>query len=213
MAKTISTVLNLNDKFSDKLNKAKENIFIFKKELQNCEKVAKNTDKALDKMGSAAKNTDKALDKMGSAADKKMDEAGKKVKVFGDKLKSCDGAVKNVNKVLGKLLKTTTAAGMAGAAGMGAFAKSSLDTYKDFQQSMSNVAGISGITAVSEDYKKLETAAREAGKSTTKTAAVILRSSHSESEVLTEIMEFSGAINMNRVRDHEPVWAKAFVPS
>ena len=107
---------------------------------------------------------------MGSAADKKMDEAGKKVEVFGDKLKSCDGAVKNVNKVLGTLIKTAAASGMAGAAGMGAFAKSSLDTYKDFQQSMANTGAIAGAEKGSADFKALEKAAREAGRSTSKTA-------------------------------------------
>ncbi len=118
MGKTINTILNLQDKFSGKLN-----------------------------------------------------EAGKNALIFKTRLQSCEGAAKKVDGILSDMAKTAAAVSAAGVAAMGAFAASAVKTYGEFQQSMSNVAGISGITAMSEDYKKLEQAAREAGKSTTKTAA------------------------------------------
>mgnify|MGYP004456889129 CR=1 FL=1 len=100
----------------------------------------------------------------------KLSAAGKEALIFKEKLKNCNTAANSIDKGLSKLAKTAVVAGAAGVAAMGAFAKSSLDTYKDFQQSMSNVAGILSVDTTSETYKKLESAAREAGKSTTKTA-------------------------------------------
>ncbi len=118
MAKTINTILNLQDKFSSKLDQAGKNALVFKTRLQNCE-----------------------------------------------------GAAQKVDKFLGGMAKTAIAASAAGVAAMGAFAASCVKTYGEFQQSMSNVAGILSVDVGSEAYTKLETAAREAGKSTTKTAA------------------------------------------
>ena len=100
----------------------------------------------------------------------KLSAAGKQTLIFKQQLKNCNSAANSIDKGLSKLAKTAVVAGAAGVAAMGAFAKSSLDTYKDFQQSMSNVAGILSVDTTSETYKKLESAAREAGKSTTKTA-------------------------------------------
>ena len=117
MGKTINTILNLTDKFTPKLTKAREEALVFKQ-----------------------------------------------------KLKNCNAAAVDIDKGLSKLAKTAVATGAAGVAAMSAFAVSSLNTYKDFQQSMSNVSGILSISQTSEEYKKLEAAAREAGKTTTKTA-------------------------------------------
>jgi len=117
VGKTINTILNLQDKFSGKLNEARKNALIFKTRLQNCE-----------------------------------------------------GAAKKVDNVLSGMAKTAAAASAAGIAAMGAFAESSLNTYKDFQQSLANTAAIAGVEKGSAGYKALEKAAREAGRTTSKTA-------------------------------------------
>ncbi len=54
MGKTINTILNLQDKFSDKLDKAGKNALTFKDKLKTCERVAKDTDKFLNKMSKTA---------------------------------------------------------------------------------------------------------------------------------------------------------------
>lgn len=100
----------------------------------------------------------------------KLTAAGKQTLIFKQQLKNCNSAANSIDSGLSKLAKTAVTVGAAGAATMGAFAVSSLNTYKDFQQSMSNVAGILSVDATSDTYKQLESAAREAGKSTTKTA-------------------------------------------
>ena len=100
----------------------------------------------------------------------KLSAAGKQTLIFKQQLKNCNKAANSIDKDLSKLAKTSVAVSATGVAAMGAFAKSSLDTYKDFQQSMSNVAGILSVNQTSETYKQLENAAREAGKRTTKTA-------------------------------------------
>lgn len=100
----------------------------------------------------------------------KLTEAGRQTLIFKQRLINCNSAASKIDSGLAKLAKTSAAVGAAGAAAMGAFAASSLETYKGFQQSMSNVAGILSIDTTSDTYAKLESAAREAGKSTTKTA-------------------------------------------
>ncbi|MCC8015306.1 MAG: hypothetical protein LIO87_08925 [Eubacterium sp.] len=100
----------------------------------------------------------------------KLTAAGKQALLFKAQLKNCNSAADAIDSGLAKAAKTAVAFGAAGAAAVSAFAVSSLNTYKDFQQSMSNVAGIKGIAQTSDEYKKLEEAARNAGKSTTKTA-------------------------------------------
>ena len=100
----------------------------------------------------------------------KLTAAGKQTLVFKERLKNCNTAANGIDKSLSKLAKTATAVGTAGALAMGSFATSAVNTYKDFQQSMSNVAGILSVSQTSDTYKQLENVAREAGKSTTKTA-------------------------------------------
>lgn len=117
MARTINTILNLQDKFTPKLTEAKRQTLLFQNQLRSCNGTAKSIDSALNKLG-----------------------------------------------------KTAVAVAGAGVAAMGAFAASAVKTYGEFQQSMSNVAGILSIDESSEAYQQLEQAARDAGKSTTKTA-------------------------------------------
>lgn len=100
----------------------------------------------------------------------KLTEAGRQTLIFKEQLKNCNSAADSIDKGFTKAAKSATAFGAAGAAAAGAFAASSLNTYKDFQQSMSNVAGILAIDSTSETYKKLENAAREAGARTSKNA-------------------------------------------
>ncbi|MBR1738257.1 MAG: hypothetical protein IJ736_14820, partial [Firmicutes bacterium] len=101
----------------------------------------------------------------------KLSQAVKNALIFKAKLQSCEGAAQNVDKFLSGLGKTAVAATAAAVAGMAAFAKESIETYGQFQKSMSNVAGILSIDKSSEAYAQLSNAAREAGKSTTKTAS------------------------------------------
>ncbi|MBR1444329.1 MAG: phage tail tape measure protein, partial [Firmicutes bacterium] len=101
----------------------------------------------------------------------KLSQAAKNALIFKAKLQSCEGAAQNVDKFLSGLGKTAVAATAAAVTGMAAFAKESVETYGQFQKSMSNVAGILSIDKSSEAYAQLSNAAREAGKSTTKTAS------------------------------------------
>ena len=117
MGKTINTVLNLQDKFSDKLYKAGNNALSFKSTLLDCN-IASN----------------------------------------------------KIESSLNNLAKTATTAGATAAASIKMLYSKSMETYKGFQQSMSNMAGIMDINVNSQVFDKLENSAREAGKSTTKTA-------------------------------------------
>ena len=47
MGKTINTILNLTDKFTPKLTKAREEALVFKQKLKNCNAAAVDIDKGL----------------------------------------------------------------------------------------------------------------------------------------------------------------------
>ncbi len=51
------------------------------------------------------------------------------------------------------------------------FVKDSVNTYKIYEQSMAQTASTAGIQKGTQDYEKLNKAARDAGKATSKTAA------------------------------------------
>lgn len=100
----------------------------------------------------------------------KLSAAQKETLIFDTKMQDCNRTSKSFEKSLGKIGDAAKKGfAIAGAAAAG-FAVSSVNTYRDFEQSMSNVAGTMAIDKTSEDYAKLEQAARDAGKSTTKTA-------------------------------------------
>ena len=83
---------------------------------------------------------------------------------------------KSVNTVnnrldsIGKAAKTAAKVATAAFAAVkiGDFAKDAVNTYSEFNQAMAETAGISGATE--EEYKRLQAAAQEMGKRTTKTA-------------------------------------------
>lgn len=64
----------------------------------------------------------------------------------------------------------SAAAGLAGAAGLGAFLTSSVKTFAGFEQSMSNVEALLGKNATPEILQKLGALAEEMGSKTSKTA-------------------------------------------
>ena len=93
---------------------------------------------------------------------------------IGGKIQSSlEKSVGGVNKKLdsiGKAAKTAAKIATAAFAAVkvGDFIKDAVSTYADFDQAMANTAATAGASA--EEYKKLEAAALEMGKKTTKTA-------------------------------------------
>lgn len=83
--------------------------------------------------------------------------------------KSVGGVNKKLNSI-GKAAKTAAKIATAAFAAVkvGDFVKDAISTYADFDQAMANTAATAGASA--EDYQKLESAALEMGKKTTKTA-------------------------------------------
>lgn len=65
---------------------------------------------------------------------------------------------------------TRTVAGIGSAVLGGIAVVDAVNTYKDFEQSMANTAAIAGVEKGTETYAKLEKAALDAGKATSKTA-------------------------------------------
>lgn len=75
-----------------------------------------------------------------------------------------------LNKIASTAKKAAAVAAAAFAAlKIGDFIAGAVDEYSEFEQSMANTAAIAGAT--SEEYEKLSSAAREAGKATTFTAS------------------------------------------
>lgn len=93
---------------------------------------------------------------------------------IGGKIQSSlEKSVGGVNKRLDSIGKTAKRAAKVAAAAfaavkVGDFMKDAISTYADFDQAMANTAATAGASA--EEYEKLEAAAMEMGKKTTKTA-------------------------------------------
>lgn len=81
-----------------------------------------------------------------------------------------EGIAGRVNGLIGSL---SSLAGAMGALSIGAFAMDGIETYKNFDQAMHNLAATAGITADSsnEAYARIEAKARELGSTTSKTAS------------------------------------------
>ncbi len=82
--------------------------------------------------------------------------------------KSYNSAFANAEAIASKTFGKIAKLGAAVLGGMGV--SDVVDTYKDFQQSMANTGAIAGVDKTSSEFKALEEAALEAGRTTTKTA-------------------------------------------
>ncbi len=97
--------------------------------------------------------------------------AGKKLsgKVWTVTLKALDLVTAPFKKVLGLISNPMTQ--MAAFAGISFGLADTVKTGMDFESAMASAAATSGIDKTSKDYEKMEKAARQAGATTTKTAA------------------------------------------
>lgn len=86
---------------------------------------------------------------------------------FSSQLRTAEAHANRLSKSFSNFAKASAAIGVTA---MGAFVGSSLKTFESFEQAMANTAGLSGIDQSSEAYARMEKAARDAGKATTKTA-------------------------------------------
>lgn len=103
-----------------------------------------------------------------SAAEKEL-----RIRIAGRVDSSLTAATASVQQQVSGLGSTLSSLGKMAVAGLGGMAvgsaiTSTISTYKDFDQAMAQTAATAG--AVGEDYQKLQQAAMEAGKGTTKTA-------------------------------------------
>ena len=103
-----------------------------------------------------------------SAAEKEL-----RIRIAGRVDSSLTAATASAQQQVTGLGSTLSSLGKMAVAGLGGMAvgsaiTSTISTYKDFDQAMAQTAATAG--AVGEDYQKLQQAAMEAGKGTTKTA-------------------------------------------
>lgn len=84
------------------------------------------------------------------------------------------GVLQTIGSAAGGVMKTIAKASAGSLAVIGGTAaaatKAAVDTGKEFESAMSDLAGTAGITRASEEYAQLEAAARNVGATTNKTA-------------------------------------------
>lgn len=105
---------------------------------------------------------------MAAGGGKEMEIA---IKIAGKVESSFKNALSQATKGLGTITKTVASATAAAAAAVGAMGVAAINTGADFEKSMSGLAATAGIDAGSEQYQRLENAAREMGRATSKSAA------------------------------------------
>lgn len=92
--------------------------------------------------------------------------AGSVSSSFNNAMGTAEGKINSLTSVVQKAAKIAAAAW--GAVKIGQFVSDAVSTYADFDQAMANTAAICGATA--DDYARLQQAALDMGKATTKTA-------------------------------------------
>ncbi|MCW6079251.1 phage tail tape measure protein [Clostridium sporogenes] len=140
----------LDKQYADSEEKIRNNV----RAIDNWNIKANNAEAKLKEMKSTLSNVSKEINKQESAwnkISKKLDSIGQKFQSVGKKMES-----------IGKDMSTKISAPIAG---IGILASK---IGMDFEASMSNVSALSGSTG--KDLKQLETAARDAGASTSKSA-------------------------------------------
>lgn len=105
---------------------------------------------------------------MAAGGGKEMEIA---IKIAGKVESSFKNALSQATKGLGSITKAVSAATAAAAAAVGALGVAAVNVGKEFETSMSGLAATAGIDAGSEQYQRLENAAREMGRATSKSAA------------------------------------------
>ena len=105
---------------------------------------------------------------MAASGGKEMEIA---IKIAGKVESSFKSAIGAATKGLGSITKAVSAATAAAAAAVGAIGMAAVNTGREFEKSMSGLAATAGIDAASEQYQRLEDAAREMGRATSKSAA------------------------------------------
>ncbi len=141
---------NLSTEYSKNEEKLRNNV----RAVDNWATKANNAEAKLKGMKSSLSNVSKEINKQESAwnkISKKLDSIGEKFQTVGKKMES-----------VGKDMSAKISAPIAG---IGVLASK---IGMDFEASMSNVSALSGNTG--KDLKQLETAARDAGASTSKSA-------------------------------------------
>ena len=125
--------------------------------------MAKNINVLLSLVDKFSKPMDNVVAKT-KDAQREMRLAQNQLKNFGSGVKD---KISNVGSVLGSVATSM------GAIGAGAFVVGGIQTFKEFDQSMKNLAATAGITAdeTNADYKSMMDKARELGASTSKTAS------------------------------------------
>lgn len=126
-----------------------------------------NVQARLDKFASVFERAEKISRQAAAGIKNSFNDATASIRQVDTEHKAALGKVAGYWKTAEKAIIASTAAIALAVGGIG---MSSLNTYGGYEQSMSNVAGILNIERSSEAYNKLNIAALEAGKTTTKTA-------------------------------------------
>ena len=168
--KAIQTAAEMSEKYganSDEAKKASEAVAGITKKLNDYQIQANNTTKNINQLEAAQKANNKEIDKLRSKNLKGILEG-----IASGAKSAADGIGKVVSataKITVGAVKTYTASITAAGAAVAGLAKSSIDTGKAFDSSMSQVAATMGTTV--DQIEFLAAAAKEMGATTSFTAS------------------------------------------
>lgn len=161
----IDIVAQVTDETASGARSAEANVSKLERSMMNLQKQIMGM-KGKSKLEVAA-----TLKDMASKGIQNVANAGKKIagKVWTVTLKAVDLVTAPFKKIWG--LISNPIAGAAAFAGVSLGFADTMNTFKDFESAMASVAATAGIDKTSETFAALEKAARDAGATTTKSAA------------------------------------------
>ena len=161
----IDIVAQVTDETASGVQSAEKNVSKLERSVLNLQKQIMGM-KGKSKLEVAA-----TLKDMASKGIQNVAAAGKKIagKVWTVTLKAADLVTAPFKKIAS--LIANPIAGAAAFAGISLGAADTINTFKDFESAMASVAATAGVDKTSDTFASLEKAAREAGATTTKSAA------------------------------------------
>ena len=161
----IDIVAQVTDETESGARSAEANVSRLEKSVMNLAKQIQGM-KGKSKLEVAA-----TLKDMASKGIQNVAAAGKKIagKVWTVTLKAADLVTAPFKKIVS--LIANPIAGAAAFAGISLGVADTINTFKDFESAMASVAATAGVDKTSDTFASLEKAAREAGATTTKSAA------------------------------------------
>ena len=154
---------------SDKVNQAVANKQIQDADLRNYQRIVEETKISIEQLTAEEQKNNTATEQAGEAAKEAADD----IETISPAATSAGESISNINDQIADWTSNIAAFGEKALEILKTVATDCIEVGKEFETSMSKVAAIGGLDTMSEDYQRLEQAAKDYGATTRYTASEV----------------------------------------